>query len=354
VAEVQCLDVLEDAPPWFRWGYGWTYLLLVRRMPWIWKWSYRILDGRRAYDGIQPLRRWWNLVIVGRFVRRLKSLQPDAVIATHFLPADVCSAGKRAGWLRGALVVVVTDFHPHRFWISREPEALVVGVPESAETLARCGVERSRVHVLGIPVGRAFGAPVDGTALRQRLRLSESRQTVLVTSGGTTVGQFERVVDSLLTLEALLPGRLQLLVVCGEDAGARRRLTTRATASPMPMRVFGFVDNMADLMAVSELVVAKAGGLTLSESLASGVPLILYHIIPGQERMNAQYAVRHGAAIIAHRPQEAAQAVRGFFEDASRAAAMRQAARALARPDAAEAIVSQVVQPLLQSVVRHG
>ena len=117
----------------------------------------------------------------------------------------------------------------------------------------------------------------------------------------------------------------------------------------MPMRVFGFIDYMADLMAASDIVVSKAGGLTVSESLARGKPLVLYHIIPGQERMNAEYVARHGAAVIAPRPSDVARAVRQFAEHPAQAQALRDAARSLSRPRAAQEIVTRAIVPLLKS-----
>ena len=157
------------------------------------------------------------------------------------------------------------------------------------------------------------------------------------------------MVSALLALEETLPGKLQLLVVCGDDERARRRLAKRAEESAMPMQVLGFVEYMADLMAVSDAIVAKAGGLTVSEALSRGLPLILYHIIPGQEYMNADYVSRQGAGVIADGPMEVAQAVRRFLEDPARFETMRKAAKALGRPNAAEAIVLEVVKPLLRS-----
>lgn len=349
-AEIHCLDVLHDAPGWFHAGYNASYLFLVRHAPWVWKWSYQTLDRAAFYRIVQPLRRWWNFRWADRFVRRLRAMQPDAVLVTHFLPADLCAAGRQAGWLRGPLTVVVTDFHPHWFWISPGVDAVIAAVPESAAVLRERGVAPERVHVLGIPVGEAFHAAHDREALRRRFDLHPQRQTVLVTSGGTTVGQFEQVVDGLLALEHALPGRVQLLVVCGENDAVRERLAARAATLAMPMRVFGFVEFMAELMAVSDLVVSKAGGLTVSEALATGVPLVLYHIIPGQEQMNAHYLARHGAAVIAHEPEGVALAVTRVLQDPRQAQLMRAAAQALRRPDAADAIVTQVVKPLLARV----
>ena len=341
------MDALDYAPRRFRACYAAAYLLLVRHLAWLWRISYALLDWAPVYRIVQPLRRRWNLWIGRRFVAWLAQSPPDAVVATHFLPADVCNTLKAAGRLRGPLIVVVTDLYPHRFWTSPAAEAMVVSTPEGVRVLAERGVARERLVTLGIPIARACSAPADREALRGRLALSPQRLTVLVTSGGTTVGHFERVVESLAALEAALPERLQLLIVCGEDARARRRLSARAAGSPMPMRVFGFVDEMPELMAASDIVVTKAGGLTVSEALGRGLPLILYHVIPGQERLNAEHVVRHGAGLIARHARDAGRLVRRLAERPEELAAMRRAAQALSRPDAAEAIISQVLGPLI-------
>lgn len=346
-AEIHCHDVLRDAPRWFHQGYSTSYLFLVRHASWIWKFTYACLDRDIVYRCVQPLRRLWNLFIVRRWIKRLKAHPYDLIIVTHFLPADVCSAGRRAGWLTSRFIVVVTDYHPHWFWVSKQPDAMVAAVAESAVVLQQRGVEPSRIAVIGIPVAKSFGEPVDRAALREHFSLDFGRRAVLVTSGGTTVGQFEEVVEAIRLLEPRLPGRLQLLVVCGEDSAMQQRLEQNHAHGRMPMRLFGFVDFMADLMAVSDLIVSKAGGLTVSESLASGVPLILYHIIPGQEQMNAEYVARSGAAIIARKPAEAGEAVFAFFNQPDVAHRMRQAVAKMAHPDASLRIVNEVVLPLL-------
>ena len=341
------MDVLRYTRGRFHAFYAATYLFLVRHAPWVWRVSYALLDWAPVYRLVQPFRRRWNLWIGRPLTAWLRELQPEVVVVTHFLVADVCGAGKAAGWLMSALVVVVTDLYPHRFWIAAEAEAFVVSTPEGRDVLRRRGIAPERIHVQGIPIARAFTAEaVDRGTLRQMLRLAPDRLTVLVTSGGTTVGQFERVVALLGGLEAVLPQRLQLLVVCGEDDRARRRLAEWARTLAMPIRVFGFIDSMAELMTASDLIVTKAGGLTVSEALGRGLPIVLYHVIPGQERMNAHYIALHGAGIIAPRPRAVAQAVRRLAEHPEWLSRMRATALALARPDAAERIVSEVVKPL--------
>lgn len=324
--------------------YPATYYFLVRHCARVWGAGFELLDRAWLYAAVRGVRRAWNLLLGQAFVRWLKTQSFDVVVSTHFLPADVFGAGKQAGWLRARLVVVVTDLHPHRFWLAPEADAFVVATEQTAQACETRGIARARVHVLGIPTARGFHEPVDRDAVLGRLGLDPRRRTLLVTSGGTTIGPFEPVVRRLLRLEEALPGRTQLLVVCGENAAAARRLEYEAAQGRMPARIFGFVENMPELMGACDVVVAKAGGLTITEALTETRPLILYHAIPGQERFNAQYLVSRGAAALARTPEEVAALVRRYVEEPEGFTGMRAAAQALGRPGAAEAIAAHVMR----------
>lgn len=339
-------------PAWLARAYPAVYYTLVRRLSRVWSVCFTLLDLRVVYALIQPIRRAWNLLVARQLIERLRADPPDLVIVTHFFPADVVSGCKRAGWIRTPLVVIVTDLSPHRFWLSREADAYVFATKDGAALAERRGVPPDRLHVIGIPIARGFSTPFDRGHLVQLFGLVPDRRTILVTSGGTTVGPFERVVEALISLEEQLPHQLQLLIVCGDDAAALERLEERAHTSAMPLKVFGFIDTMPEAMAASDLVVAKAGGLTVTEAVGRGVPLILYHVIPGQERLNAQYVSAHGAALMAQSPAEVAAVVRRCIEHPEQLAAMRDAAKTISSPDAATRIVAEVVKPLLQSEVR--
>jgi processive 1,2-diacylglycerol beta-glucosyltransferase len=342
------VEALAESPQWFRVGYDWTYLFLVRYCSWVWHLTFALSDAGPVHRLIQPWRRWWNQRIAARFVQRLKASPPDLVVATHFLPADLFGAGRAAGWLKAPAAVVITDLYPHRFWLTQEAAATIVATDQSKALCLARGLPAGRVHVVGIPIAARFGRPADRPALRVRYGLSPGRLTVLVTSGGTTVGRFIDVVRALWGLESALPGRLQLVVVCGHAPRVQRRLEALAPRQAMPAQVFGFVEDMPELMAASDLIVSKAGGLTVAEGLSCGLPLILYHVIPGQERLNARAVVDAGAGAVARRPAQVAALVRECVEDPARLAAMQRSARGLARPDAARRLADEVLAPLLR------
>jgi processive 1,2-diacylglycerol beta-glucosyltransferase len=196
--------------------------------------------------------------------------------------------------------------------------------------------------VCGVPVELRFSAPVDRPALRRRLGLDPSRTTLLLASGGMGYGPLEPLVRALLAVDPSVASRLQVLVVCGHHDALAQRLTRRCADAPFPVRVFGFVETMPELMQASDLLVTKAGGITIMEALTVGLPMVLCGTIPGQESFNAEYVVAHGAAVDAAHPAQALAKVLQLLGQPQRLEAMRHAAKSLSRPHAADDIAALI------------
>lgn len=357
-AQVDCCDLLAYTPTWFAWSYPRLYRSLVQRCSPLWGWGYELIDRPWVFRCVQPLRRRWNRLMARRLLRRLRDQPPDVLVATHFFPADLFASAKRAGFLKARLVVVITDLFPHRVWFAQPADAFVVGSSPTHDLCRQRGIVADRVHLLGIPVSPSFTQPLDRAATLRALGLAPDRRTVLIAGGGMGVGPIAQLVERLLAIDTDRAQRLQLIVVCGDNDRLRRSLerlsqqaclpsrSGRDRQARMPIRVFGFVETMAELMRVSDLLVTKAGGLTITEALATGLPLIICSVIPGQEQLNARYVVSHGAALMALHAPEVIDAIRRLLDDPSAVRQMQERARALAFPHAADRVVERLILPL--------
>ena len=342
-AEVVCLDLLAWVPAWLRWAYPKVYQCLVGFLPTLWAVGYYALDHPWVFRAVQRCRGLWNRTVTRRLIRWVGQWQPDVVIATHFFPAEVFGYERQAGRLAARVIVVITDLFPHRLWLTAGADAIVVGSDKTKQLCQARGIDAQRLHVLGIPIGSQFCVPQDRSALARQWNLDPGRRTVLIVSGGMGLGPVAKLVHRLVDVEHARPGRLQLLVVCGENARLARRLRTCYADSAMPVQVFEFVETMPELMAASDLLVTKAGGLTVMEALAMGVPMVLCGVIPGQERFNAEYVVRHGAGILTGSPGDAVEAAIRILDDPQAYARMRSSAMSVGRPQAADEIVERFV-----------
>lgn len=191
------------------------------------------------------------------------------------------------------LYVAVLDLVTlHRMWVSGHAEGYFAPSAEAGAGLTRLGAPGARVTLTGIPVRRAFYQRVPPAELRATHGLDRDRPVILVTGGACGAGHLERVVPTLV--HAAIPG--QLVAICGHNARTRRDLEVLGTRH-RDLRVYGFVEPMADFVAMADVVVAKAGAVTIAEAATMGRPLVIMHELPGQEEGNAAWVATHGLGV---------------------------------------------------------
>lgn len=339
-------DALSDAIWPFWWLYPQIYLLLVHYTPWLWGFCYYVSDISWLYRGVLKwIRRGVNALGAWGFARRLEREQPDVVVSTHFLASEMTAALKRQHKIRSRLITVITDYGVHSLWVVPGTDWYVVGSDQTRDELVRRGVERQRISVLGIPVDPDFAAPRDRAATRRHLGMAGDRPTLLVVSGGFGVGPIRRIIGRL-DVERL---GVQVVVVCGRNPRLVEQAQRVAASRDGLLRIYGFVDNMDELMAASDLIITKSGGLTVSEALARQVPLVLFTPIPGQESRNAGFLTKYGAAVQIDRLDRLEAAVERLLARPGALRAMQQRIRRLAKPDAATAIARLTLRLARQS-----
>ena len=336
--DVAEMDALEKMPRWFARTYRAGYIRLVDKNPVLWRAFYESTDRADSAVG-------HALTMLGgrRMVRSALRWKPDVVVCTHFLAPELLAREVRLGRTKAELHVVITDFDCHRAWWRPEvARYYVASEVVKARLVYRFGVPTDRVHVTGIPIDAAFGVRRDVVATRARHGLDPQRPTVLFLSGGFAAGPMARAIVGVW---ADRPDA-QVVAVCGKNA----RLLRRVKALPRPAGALlvplGFTNEVPDLMAAADVVVSKSGGLSTSECMASGRPMVISASIPGQEERNADAVVGAGAGVRALSTEEVRwQVVRLLSRpDDLRSIALR--ARAFGRPFAAEDVADRVASSL--------
>jgi len=285
------IDSLEYTTPLFHLLYPRLYLFLVRRLPWVWGFFYDGLNFTLIGPFLRYLRRTLNALNGKRLEAFFLAENPDVIVSTHFFGSEVVSSLKQKGKLKARLITIVTDFAVHSVWVAPFVDGYVVGAVDTEESLIRRGVSKEKIAVLGIPIDPIFEKAEDRISLSKKIGISPQKFTVLVVSGGFGVGPVETLVSHLLQNR-----ELQLLVVCGHNPSLYRRLKTRTADAGPRVALYGFVNNMHELMSVSDCMVSKSGGLTMSEALAKRLPIFILYPIPGQETGNRDVLLRHQAA----------------------------------------------------------
>ncbi len=323
------LDVLKYTNVFYHYSYARGYTLLVKYLPLVWAAFFGFLDLPWMKPVLVHFRRFYNMINAYAFHTYLKQEQFDYIFSTHFLPNEVSAYLKRTGEIRSTIISCVTDFDVHRIWISKGIDHYTAASPYTREKLISLGVDPAAVHVTGIPVNEKFSGLKDRSALKQKLGVQEGPFTVLIATGSFGFGPIEQVA-------ACLKG-IQVLVVCGHNAALYKRMNAKALPD---VKVYGLVDNMDELMAVSDAMITKPGGLSISESLVMGLPLIFFSAIPGQEENNVRVLARQGVGISNCPAEGIAEILKRYQNDPQEFQAARARARELGKPDAVRDILA--------------
>ncbi len=338
--EAKHLDVMHYVPATFRRIYADFYLSLITRYPRLWGMLYRITDDTHPDAATARMRRTIERLNTRRLRTAIAAFAPDAIVCTHFLPAEMLARQIRKGRIDTPVWLQVTDFDLHRLWVVQGMAGYFAASPEIAHRMRAVGLPADRIHTTGIPLMPAFAGPHDRQALAAGFGLDPSRPTFLVMGGGAGVGELDRLADTLLAAG----GTFQLVVLAGRNAAMLERLRALA-ATRHAGRLFplGFTRRVDEVMACCDLAITKPGGLTASECLAMGLPMIVNAPIPGQEERNADYLLEQGAAWKAIDAVALAWRVDVLRDAPDLLATMASRARAIGRPHAARDVIARVL-----------
>lgn len=336
-------DVLQLVPRWFSKIYRDVYMALAHRLPDAWGWLYRATDAAGPASLSVRARKAIQTHCASRLLDEIRRYQPDMIICTHFLPAEMLTDVRLRQQVTCPIWVQVTDFDLHPIWVHPGVSGYFVANDELAYRLYAQGVPSSRVVVSGIPLMPGFSMPPDRGSASQQLGLDPSKTTVLMMNGGAGAGLQLSLVQSLLKQHP----DLQLIVLTGRNTALRDSLQSIEAFYPTRLRALGFVDDVYRLMACADLAITKPGGLSTSECLAMGLPMLLVNPIPGQEERNAAWLIQEGAALRADDPATLAYRLQRLLSDQPKLKAMRTCARTLAKPFAAREIL-QLTRRVMQ------
>jgi processive 1,2-diacylglycerol beta-glucosyltransferase len=338
--EVKLVDALDFARRWFHWLYVDSYWWMLRNAPWLWR---RLFERRQHKAHRSTAPNWVFRRGCRDAMRQIQNYVPKLVIVTEIGAAEIAALGRREGWFNAPILAVQTDFHTESPWVQPEIDAYCVASEEARGQLIGWGVSPNRVLLCGIPVDAAFALPFDKSELRRALGLDVRRPVVLVMGGGMGPVPLDSVVSAL----ELCGAPLQVLAVAGHDRFLRQRLELLRGRLAIDLHLFGWSENVPELMAVSDLLITKPGGLTASEALAVGLPMILTHPIPGPEERHVRYLSQNGVALHAETLQDIPRLTSRLLSSPEELGELRRRAREWSRPDAAHA-VAQVAMALLE------
>lgn len=326
--------------PFVRFPEGYSFLA---KNPPLWRaaWNYgRFPVTRRLTEEFA------NVVGNQNFRNALEAFRPHLIVSVHpltqFIPLRVLRTLRHPP----PFVTVCTDLGgAHPTWFHRDADLCFVPSDSVRRIALRCGLKDAQLRQFGLPVRPAFWQDTfDKKGVKGHLGLSSRFPTILIVGGGDGVGGVGRIARTVANRVSRQLGRkgAQIVVVCGKNERLREDLNN--SNWPVPVVVKGFVNNMSDWMAASDLIVSKAGPGTIAEALIRGLPIVLSGFLPGQEAPNVKYVTEAGVGAFSRHPETIADIVTDWVSDPIELAERSKRAKILGRPNATYDIVREIAK----------
>ncbi len=305
-----------------------SYFFILGTFPCLYRLIY---SGSNAAGGsVLWLRSLINGALALAGHKYFAAVKPDAVICTHATPAGIAAIYKKRRGAHFFLGAAVTDYTVHGWWLYEGVDSYFTACEEIAPRIGAASVLAT-----GIPVRRAF-THLHRQECRRQLGWPEDKKICLLMGGGAGLLPMEGILDAF---QGSFPDNLRLVAVTGHNDALRRRLQQRFGKL---LEVHGFTDAVPQMLCAADILLSKAGGLTMAEALAAGTEILIYRPLPGQEAINAAFLERHGAAVTVEDFAAAVQRIRDACQQPPGAGARHF----LARPEAAVSICKYLLGQL--------
>ena len=308
------------------------YYFLVKKAPKLYGGIYKVTDRKNiAYKAAMKI----NASKSKKLLEEIEKHDPDVIIMCHAFITVMVSKLKKQGKLSGVkTIALITDYDAHRTYVAPDIDAYVLAEPQMAPKLIEeFGVDESRIFPLGIPTFEQFSVPGVREEICRREGLDPNKTTVLLMAGSFGVTGVLKFYKKL----ARVNNDLQFIVITGKNEKLYEKLqeVVAEEGAADRTKLLYFVNNVEDYMHVSDLIVTKPGGLTISEALACHLPMAIYNAYPGQEQFNVNFLLKQNAAISVDK-KTGAEEICSLLDSPERLEEMRENCIRLARPNAAE------------------
>jgi len=252
---------------------------------------YKISSGKRRKKDVDIIIRR----VLGRKIFHLvENIKPDVIIGTHPFPLMSLMKYKENGDINIPIISVLTDYTAHPLYIQKNIDAYITGHEDISYVLKKSGVDESKIYPFGIPISSNFLNTDRVEQVRESLGL-ENKFTVILMGGSFGAGNLKDNLTELLSSSY----DFQIVVVTGRDTSLKEKLEKilHVLKPSKTVKILGFTKDMPELMTIAHVIITKPGGLTTTEAIIKGLPMVIPFYIPGQEAENVDFLLNNGLAL---------------------------------------------------------
>lgn len=302
-----------------------AYMGVIKKRPQIWNYLY---DNPVVLKKTDRIRKIVNSAASKKIDKLIKQFDPDSIACTQAFPCGVVANYKKQNNSKIPLIGILTDYAPHSFWIYDEVDAYIVPSVEIKNEFIKKGIPLRKIMTLGTPIDPLFTEPLNKESIFKKFGLSQKKPVILIMGGTHGIGPDEKLIKELDGSKK----DFQIIVITGVNKKLFKKIKGMEPKLKKKIVLFGFTDNVYELMEISDLIITKPGGLTTAEALAKSLPIIILNPLPGQETLNTNMLLEKGMALKAPDENGAVRLAEELIDDPDRIRKMREAMKADSKP----------------------
>lgn len=318
------------------------YLGTLKKTPKVYGKLYDMSESGENFGGFS---RQINKLLSFRIKTLINEFRPSIIVCTQAFPLQIMSILKRKQQVLLPTIGVLTDYVSHPLWLHEYIDAYVVPHDFMKYELILRNIPEKIIYPLGIPISKSFKTKNDKNRLIEEFGL-ENKLTFLIMGGSLGFGELKSAFDTLLNIQK----DLQVIVVTGNNTKLKRQLENRAYYSKKKVLIFGYTERVAELMDVSDFIITKPGGMTITESIIKELPIFIISPIPGQEERNTQFLLNGGVAARLEWKENMESFLLQVVDNPLRVTQMKEMTRYLAKPNASQDIVN-LMENILENYI---
>ncbi len=340
-AECEILDAYEYIEPILSYLISKGYLLSAAYAKRISSKLYDIVVKKNKPSKKYSVQKITNTVWASDLRKYIKETNPEVIICTHVLSSILVSIMKEKQWTDAISVGIVTDFTMHPLWEEAGYLDYYVTPHELLEfQMKRKGLDTNKMFPIGIPIKDKFYEHIDQSSARKLLGLDPSKNTILLMSGSMGYGKIDESIERLDQLDL----DFQAMVVCGNNKKMYTKVKKLLTKKRFD--IYAYVDNVDVMMDAADCIITKPGGITTSEAISKGLPMIMVNPIPGHEMRNVEFMLNNGLALYATKSFPLDEAVFTLFYNTERINNLRSSIDAYKKPNSVQKLYNFLTSDL--------
>lgn len=323
-----------------------AYKELAKKAPWVWKHVYK----SARHGPVSHISTTTNKLMSFKLLDLIKTENPDLIVSTHPFSTQMCAMLKDKEKIDCKLATILTDYHIHDQWLvlSKYNDYFFVSNEQMKTAMIAEGILDEKIYVTGIPISDRFSQPFDKKEIYDYFKLSPDKKTVLFFAGGE-FGLGRNTTVMVLKALIRLFKDLQIVAISGKNKKMNKKFQEliELTNSSDRVKMFEYTNKVPELMNISSAVITKAGGLTITECLASNLPIIIINPIPGQEEENAEFLEQNDLAVWIKKGDSIARTLKNLSRNQEKLQTMIDNSKKFSKPKATEEICKILMEEIL-------